>query len=76
MIALLTSRAGLTLAAAAAVLALLGGLYLLGRSDGAATAARRQAEAAQHQANERAKADVEADRDPAPVDRLRRDWSR
>jgi phage-related minor tail protein len=50
--------------------------WLKGRSEGSAAARARATQAEVKAAGERADAEIRADREPDPVERLREDWSR
>jgi hypothetical protein len=57
-------------------LAAFGAAWLKGRSEGSAAARARATQAEVKAAGERADAEIRADREPDPVERLREDWSR
>jgi hypothetical protein len=58
------------------ILAAFGAAWLKGRSEGFAAARARATQAEVKAAGERADAEIRADREPDPVERLREDWSR
>lgn len=64
------------LAAIGLVVAAFWAAWLKGRSEGSAAARARATQAEVKAAGERANAEIRADREPDPVERLRKDWSR
>jgi hypothetical protein len=58
------------------ILAAFGAAWLKGRSEGSAAARARATQAEVKAAGERANAEISADREPDPVERLREDWPR
>jgi hypothetical protein len=72
----LGTKLGRYLAICGAVLSAVFFAWAKGRSDGAAKAEANAHKAGVKAAEQRANAENRADRDPDPVERLRRDWSR